>query len=212
MSVRDHIPSSSQNYFQLPDDGSRNQQPKRSDVNSSIIIADEVTEVRTNTSHVNTSPITYRSTLDSRYGPEVNSIFRRLEAHQHKLAREENHLTFLYKCKNHEIVPKGLQIKAPFPTQRVKRICERASQSLLQERINNHRFQRFKLRNEVEQLERQLHQRVEAEDYNRMVKSSKKSYERTHCKTKEAQKKKLAALLGKRSTNPIEPRSNPTDQ
>ena len=211
MSVSDHIPSSSQNYFQLPDDGSRNQQPKRCSVNSSSIIrTDEVTEVRTNTTHVNTSPITYRNTLDSRYGPEVNSIFRRLEAHHHKLAREENHLTFLYKCKNHEIVPKGLQIKAPFPTPRARRICERASRSLLQERINNHRYQRFKVRNEVEQLERQLKQKVEAENYNRIVKSSKKSYERTHSKTKEVQKNKLAALLGKKSISPLKPRSNPT--
>ena len=60
----------------------------------------------------------------------------RLRNLQEKLARYRNHLIFLIKCRNFDVVPNGLRIKLPIHWTKAKHIAERASKMLLRERVS----------------------------------------------------------------------------
>jgi hypothetical protein len=66
---------------------------------------------------------TIRSYLHNQYGPAMSPNFRKLERLKIQLAKTSNHLTFLMKCKNHDIVPKVLLLKAPYHTHRSSKIA-----------------------------------------------------------------------------------------
>jgi hypothetical protein len=57
---------------------------------------------------------TLRSYLHNQYGPGIYPKFRKLERVKIQLARTSIHLTFLTRCKAHDIVPKGITLKAPY--------------------------------------------------------------------------------------------------
>jgi hypothetical protein len=83
---------------------------------------------------------TFRSYLHNYYGPGVYPNFRKFERLRFQLSKTSNHLTFLMKCKTHDIVPKGLILKAPYHSHRSSRITLRAIKALLRGRIQFHRF------------------------------------------------------------------------
>ena len=86
---------------------------------------------------------TFRSYLHNQYGPGIYPNFRKFERLKIQLAKTSNHLTFLMKCKIHDIVPKGLLLKAPYHSHRSYKITLRASKALLRDRIQFHRFLLF---------------------------------------------------------------------
>ena len=76
-----------------------------------------------------------------------NSLFiyvYRLRNLLKKQARLENHLTFLMKCRNNNIIPKGLRIRLPVYSRKAHIISARTSRALLRERIGYTRRQKIK--------------------------------------------------------------------
>lgn len=69
-------------------------------------------------------PQTYRQYLQNRYGPFICLNFRYLENLYDKLQHSENSLTFLCKCRQYNIVPKGLRLKTPYVSNKTKQIKE----------------------------------------------------------------------------------------
>lgn len=55
-----------------------------------------------------------------------------------KLAKEGNHLTFLYKVRQHKVVPKDIIVKLPLTSLRTERISKRRSEAFVRESINDH--------------------------------------------------------------------------
>ena len=50
-----------------------------------------------------------------------------------RIARHWNHLTFLYRCREKKIFPKGLQVKLPLKTPKTGKIAFRTTMTLLHE-------------------------------------------------------------------------------
>ena len=68
---------------------------------------------------------------------------------QENLAKYKNHLTFLIRCRNNNVLPIGLRIHVLVDTKKAKRIRETASRSLLRERINFTRWKEELLKDTV---------------------------------------------------------------
>ena len=59
----------------------------------------------------------------------------RHERRSRKLARYNNHLTFLTRCIKSHIIPRDLRVEPPVPTRGARRVAELASMRFLRERI-----------------------------------------------------------------------------
>jgi hypothetical protein len=101
------------------------------------------------------SPQTFRSYeyLHNQYGPGIYPNFRKLERLKIQLAKTSNHLTFLMKCKTHDIVPKGLLLKAPYHSHHSSKITLRARKALLRDRIELHHFKKAAFNKQINDLE-----------------------------------------------------------
>ena len=62
-----------------------------------------------------------------------------------KLARHRNHLTFLMKCRDLKLIPKGFRIHPPVHSFKAKLISQRASRALIRERIQYIRRKKIQL-------------------------------------------------------------------
>ena len=69
----------------------------------------------------------------------------RLKNLKEKLARYSNHLTFLMRCRDHNLVPKGLRVRLPVNTAKARLIAWRTAKALLRERIKEARQQKLRL-------------------------------------------------------------------
>ncbi len=80
----------------------------------------------------------------------TTTLSYRLKHAQKKLARLKNHLTFLIRCRENQVIPVGLRITAPVITPRAQLIVRRASVALLRELICETRDKKRRIEKEVE--------------------------------------------------------------
>ena len=80
----------------------------------------------------------------------TTTLSYRLKHAQKKLARLKNHLTFLIRCRENQVIPVGLRITAPVITPRAQLIVRRASLALLRELICETRDKKRRIEKEVE--------------------------------------------------------------
>ena len=74
---------------------------------------------------------------------------------QEKLSKYNNHLT-LIKCRNADVVPKGLRIKSPVHSTKAKIIAKKSSLLLLRERVSFTRVKKQCLQNDIAKVELSL--------------------------------------------------------
>ena len=141
-----------------PDDGRRSNWPKRCETNISTQDGDE--SPTTNISDTNTSSQAFRRTISDRYGPETVNNWRKWEKLNIKLAKEKNHLTFMCRCRDNDIIPNGLRLKTPVYTKQARRIGEKASRALIRERIAFHRHSKAKLEQSISAIEETIRSKV----------------------------------------------------
>ena len=184
-----------------PDDGRRSNWPKRC-VNNNNHDEDNSPNNNDN-SNAGTSSLTFRKIISDRYGPDTVSVWRKCEKLTIKLARETNHLTFLCRCRDKDIVPKGLQVKAPVNSKRAKLITERASRSMLRERIAFHRRNKQALQTSIAQLQSSLRSRITSEeDQARVLNAVERSRTAEHRRMKNTHMRKLDRLCKAKSNSP----------
>ena len=68
----------------------------------------------------------------------------------YSLYRYRNHLTFLMRCRDNKIIPKGLRLKTTVKSNKAHRITMRAGLALLRERIGDARRKKVWLRKQLE--------------------------------------------------------------
>ena len=115
-----------------------------------------------------------------------------------RIARHRNHLSFLYRCREKKIVPKGLRIKLSMNTPRTRRIVFHTSMSLVHERIYDVRGVIRKAEGDLERVKRDI-KKLTTDDRHRSIDEwSDGLASRTFQETKESQREKLSCLLGER--------------
>ena len=84
------------------------------------------------------------------------TIAYRLKHGMEKRARLRNHLTFLIRCRNHQIIPRGLNIKLPTSIRNTHNIATKASFALLRRLIRNTRSKKVTILKEIDTCSEQL--------------------------------------------------------
>ena len=124
----------------------------------------------------------------------------RLKNLEEKLARYGNHLTFLMRCRNHNIVPRGLLVPLPVNTAKAQHIAWRTAKALLRERIKEVRQQKLHLKKQVAtQIGTPQTLSDDTGTCRRLEQWARWHGNRVHEKVKERQRKKFDNLMqGKR--------------
>jgi len=152
--------------------------------------------VRNNLSNSINSPsptMNFKQRIDSRYGPGVSNQLSEFEQMHLKLARHTNHLTFLTKCKNENLIPTGFILKSPFSSFKASKIMSAASKSLIIERIDHHRKEKRILKASIENKKCELAELIGSEFQN-IFQSIQNRFDKETESIKLKQKEKFARL------------------
>ena len=117
------------------------------------------------------------------------------------MARFRNHLTFLIKCRNKKLIPKGLRVTVPSTTDQGKRIADRTGHALVRERIKYVRKYKLDILSELHYNKVQLSIITSMEVYEKVLQWSNSYASKTFDQVKEKQRKKFACLLRESNCN-----------
>jgi hypothetical protein len=104
------------------------------------------------------------SCLHNQYAPGMFPKLRISERVTTQLVKTSNRLTFLKKCKVHDIVLKGLTLKASYHSHRSSKITLQASKALLRDRTQFYCFKKATLSKQINDLETFFHMSINQSD------------------------------------------------
>ena len=142
----------------------------------------------------------FKEFIRSQHGDKATQLINRLDRIEKKIVKTSNHLTFLLRCRDNNIVPRGLQLKSPVKSPAALKIIENASKRLVRERIRSHRSQKAACTEQAQQIHASLESTLSQEMYQKLCKVQDTSNRRVDYKTKETHKKKFAALTSRQTT------------
>ena len=103
--------------------------------------------------------------IKDQYGAPILANIRRLERLRIKYGRYSNHLRFSLRCHHSDLLPNDLQLKCKVHTQKARDVLNKASKTLLQERIRlNHNKRNF-LKQEIDKVDTKLKETIEQKLY-----------------------------------------------
>ncbi|XP_050510634.1 uncharacterized protein LOC126887260 [Diabrotica virgifera virgifera] len=141
----------------------------------------------------------FRTTLRNRYGPIVCQNFRKLETFYEKLAHCQNSIKFLRRCRNNNIIPKGLRLRPAYSSRRLQNILHRASLSMIRERLQFHRSNLFFIEQDIVSIEDLLFGMISNSDFDRIIFSLHIIYENSYQKQRNIHLNKFNNLLEQNS-------------
>ncbi|KAJ8911005.1 hypothetical protein NQ315_011270 [Exocentrus adspersus] len=139
--------------------------------------------------------ISYRQYLRERYGPETIQNFKKLEVLSTKYAQSANSLTFLHKCREQNLIPRGLRLKTTIQSEKANRIIRRAEESLVREQIQFHRRNKVMLNTNINTVNNIIWNTVNEVDFNRINNCVDNSYNRSYITIKRSQTNKFKSLV-----------------
>ncbi|KAJ8919390.1 hypothetical protein NQ315_016483 [Exocentrus adspersus] len=139
--------------------------------------------------------ISYRQYLRERYGPETIQNFKKLEVLSTKYAQSANSLTFLHKCREQNLIPRGLRLKTTIQSEKANRIIRRAEESLVREQIQFHRRNKVMLNTNINTVNNIIWNTVNVVDFNRINNCVDNSYNRSYITIKRSQTNKFKSLV-----------------
>ena len=142
-----------------------------------------------------------RDSIRRQYGDVAVTIFKKLSTVEQKLVKTSNQLTFLIRCRDLHIIPKGLRIKTPVNSRSANKIGLQASKRLVKERIRHHRANKARYTEQANNLTDCLKSAVSPDTFDQLRTVQTEANMRLHDKTKNVHRKKLAALTTTTKTN-----------
>ena len=85
-----------------------------------------------------------------------------------KRERTRNHLTFLIRCRNNQLIPRGLTIKLPLKLHNCQKIALRTSNAMLRQLISNTRRKRAQLESEVDTATTELKEMLTPDQWTKL--------------------------------------------
>ena len=136
--------------------------------------------------------------ISSRFGPTHTSTIYRLRTEE-KLARANNHLTFLIRCRNQGITPKGLRLYLPLQTTETNALKARTERALVRIAITETRRNRRRLLAQVNGLKHDLQRTTATADFSFVLGLVEQEKTKTDYETKARQIRKFEGLLNEKS-------------
>ena len=117
-------------------------------------------------------------------------------------SRVENHIKFLKKCRDENIVPKGLKVHLPEENRckNVKKMKEKLERTRIINKLKENRTKLAKTIQEIERIKHKLKEVFHTEDYQWLEEVIGISFEKEKKKVKERQQKKFKTLMIERDS------------
>jgi predicted GIY-YIG superfamily endonuclease len=147
------------------------------------------------------SIISFKNRINNRYGPGFNVNIRKFENLHTHLAHAICNFRFLSTVKAYGIIPKGLRIKLNFFSNKADSIIKHAMMSLVNERLHFHRYRKYKLIRELNELKNFLINNMEFSDFSKIYNSILKKQYKLMRLIKDKHDCKLSKLLEEEKYN-----------
>ena len=131
--------------------------------------------------------------IDSCERAKLRTAYRLKHACE-KRARNNNHLTFLLRCRKNHLIPNGLQVKLPVQSQKSDRIVQRTSEALCRERIAEARATKVRIERRIDTLRCQLTNSLDEEQWKQLDTLCNCAEQKTFTTTKTRQQQKFQCL------------------
>ena len=135
-----------------------------------------------------------RSYITERYGSDSYESITRLSKLKTKKARYQNHIIFLKKCRDNNIIPKGLRVKSIANSWKARKIDRDAGMARVRERLESHKHTVSKLIRDASSVETTLQNRLSEDDFQKVMKIIKVGADKEYEEVSTTQKKKFEAL------------------
>ena len=132
-------------------------------------------------------------------------IAYKLKSTMERLARWKNHLTFMIKCRNKSLLPKGFRVSLPSKTKKGRRIAERTGQALLRDKIKTVRVLKVTISRDIDNLKQSLAEHVGEDKLDAILDWSVLNSEKVFMDTKFRQQRKFSQLLKERCMHTNKP-------
>ena len=139
--------------------------------------------------------------IKEQYGASTLSQCRKLEKTELKYARYTNHLRYSLRCLHNNLIPNDLYLKPKLQDPKSRKILDKASRLLLQNRIHENHNIRKDLQSSIKQTTDNLSDTLTQEHFTQMQDIHSKTYKHELGKSKERQLKKFNTLYQKRKDN-----------
>ena len=133
-------------------------------------------------------------TIKEQYGASTLSKCRQVEKTQLKHARYTNHLRFSLRCLHNNLIPNDLYLKPKMQDPKSRKILDKASRLLLQNRIHENHNIRKTLQSSIQKTKWELSNTLNQEHLSYMQKIHNSTYQKELAKAKERQLKKFTKL------------------
>ena len=137
---------------------------------------------------------TYKKLITDLYGEYTHSSFKRLDRLTNQRTRLINNLTFLKRCRDNQVVPKGLHISNKYHTEYARKILKKAELALVRECIAWTRRQLCRVDKRIAILAEELWMTLNEEHYSTAKKIISASSTRTFNKARSTQIAKFTKL------------------
>ena len=135
-----------------------------------------------------------RSYITERYGSDSYESITRLSKLKTKKARYQNHIIFLKKCRDNNIIPKGLRVKSIANSWKARKIDRDAWMARVRERLESHKHTVSKLIRDASSVETTQQNRLSEDDFQKVMKIIKVTRNMKRC----LQHRKRSSKLWKR--------------
>ena len=122
-------------------------------------------------------------------------LIRRHERSSRKLARYNNHLTFLTRCIKSHIIPRYKSIQPPVSTKGARRVAELASMRFLRERIRLTQRAKGDAKRETKSTARGITAALTADEASEMLEKIRVNIQRVFTATKDRQRRTFLKLV-----------------
>ncbi|XP_072171126.1 uncharacterized protein [Diadema setosum] len=137
---------------------------------------------------------TFKQHITELYGEQTQRSSRLLQRNLVKQSKLSNHLTFLKRCRDHSIIPPGLQLKSTIQTPRARRILHQAGLSLTRERIAHTRQELHTIDQQINTSQTHLSQTLHPADLQKIQTFNSHTARTTFLRTREKQIRKFNTL------------------
>ena len=144
-----------------------------------------------------------KTIITATYGSSTYASTAKLQEVSCKAATAKNQVTFLNRCIRHQIIPRFLQIKSPFPSKRIKNITEEHKKKLLIATRNDAKTRYFKRSEESKQLTQILREQLSDEHFSTITRVTASSKEKKFLEVRTKLKNKFELLYEAKYKRPF---------
>ena len=150
--------------------------------------------------------MTLKSYLTDLYGGRIYHLTKALKNVKCKLARITNHIIFLVRCRDNQLVPKGMMLRHNFSSAKAESILKKAEDALVRDQIVSLRQKKAEEIRAKDRLLLSLKNTMSERDFNIVMSVTDKAENGEYQNMKSIKQKKFAALVHTRRNTDVQQR------